>query len=202
MVERGNTWHAVDVPSEEMYSGDIKSVLLSEDQIQARVAQLGAQLGADYQEAIAENNQDLLLVTVLKGAVFFVTDLARAIPLPTQLEFMAVSSYGSATSSSGVVRILKDLDRDIAGRDVLIVEDIIDSGLTLSWLLGNLRSRHPASLEVCTLLRKPDAVKVDVPVRYVGFDIPNEFVVGYGLDYAERYRDLPFIGTLDPKVYA
>ena len=145
---------------------------------------------------------DLLLVGVLKGAVMFMTDLARALPLPVQLEFMAVSSYGSSTSSSGVVRILKDLDRDIAGRHVLIVEDIIDSGLTLSWLLKNLESRNPASLAVCTLLRKPDAVKVDVEVRYVGFDIPNEFVVGYGLDYAERYRDLPFIGTLDPAVYA
>jgi hypoxanthine phosphoribosyltransferase len=122
--------------------------------------------------------------------------------VPVQLEFMAVSSYGSATSSSGVVRILKDLDRDIAGREVLVVEDIIDSGLTLSWLLKNLASRRPASLEVCALLRKPDAVKVDLPVRYVGFDIPNKFVVGYGLDYAERYRDLPYIGTLDPKVYS
>ena len=132
----------------------------------------------------------------------FMTDIARALPVPVQLEFMAVSSYGSATSSSGVVRILKDLDRDIAGRHVLIIEDIIDSGLTLSWLRGNLHSRQPASLEVCTLLRKPDAITVDVPVRYVGFDIPNEFVVGYGLDYAERYRDLPFIGTLDPAVYS
>ena len=132
----------------------------------------------------------------------FMTDIARALPLPVQLEFMAVSSYGSSTSSSGVVRILKDLDRDIAGRHVLIIEDIIDSGLTLSWLRGNLESRRPASLEVCTLLRKPDATKVPVPLRYVGFDIPNEFVVGYGLDYAERYRDLPFIGTLNPAVYS
>ncbi|HUO36405.1 MAG TPA: hypoxanthine phosphoribosyltransferase, partial [Mycobacterium sp.] len=131
----------------------------------------------------------------------FVTDLARAIPLPTQLEFMAVSSYGSSTSSSGVVRILKDLDRDISDRDVLIVEDIVDSGLTLSWLLRNLAARHPRSLRVCTLLRKPDAVRSDVGIDYVGFDIPNDFVVGYGLDYAERYRDLPFIGTLDPRVY-
>ena len=128
---------------------------------------------------------------MLKGAVFFVTDLARAIPLPTQLEFMAVSSYGSSTSSSGVVRILKDLDRDINDRDVLIVEDIVDSGLTLSWLLRNLATRHPRSLRVCTLMRKPDAVRADVDIAYVGFDIPNEFVVGYGLDYAERYRDLP-----------
>jgi len=201
LVEDGRAWHAVDVPSEELYPGDIKSVLLSEDQIQAKVAELGAQLGADYRNIIAETNQDLLLITVLKGAVFFVTDLARRIPLPTQLEFMAVSSYGSSTSSSGVVRILKDLDRDINDRDVLIVEDIVDSGLTLSWLLRNLATRHPRSLRVCALMRKPDAVRDDVDIAYVGFDIPNEFVVGYGLDYAERYRDLPYIGTLDPRVY-
>ncbi|BBX49002.1 MULTISPECIES: hypoxanthine phosphoribosyltransferase [Mycobacteriaceae] len=183
----------------ELYPGDIKSVLLSEEQIQSKTAELGAQIGADYQDAAAR--QDLLLITVLKGAVMFVTDLARVIPLPTQLEFMAVSSYGSSTSSSGVVRILKDLDRDIHDRDVLIVEDIVDSGLTLSWLLRNLATRHPRSLQVCTLLRKPEAVRADVDITYVGFDIPNEFVVGYGLDYAERYRDLPYIGTLDPKVY-
>jgi hypoxanthine phosphoribosyltransferase len=191
----------VDVPeqSAELYPGDIKSVLLSSDQIQARVAELGAQVGDHYRNTIGD--QDLLLVTVLKGAVMFVTDLARAIPLPTQLEFMAVSSYGSSTSSSGVVRILKDLDRDINDRDVLIVEDIVDSGLTLSWLLRNLATRGPRSLRVCTLLRKPDAVRADVEIEHVGFDIPNEFVVGYGLDYAERYRDLPYIGTLDPKVY-
>ena len=183
----------------ELYPGDIKSVLLSEEQIQSKTAELGAQIGADYQDAAAR--QDLLLITVLKGAVMFVTDLARVIPVPTQLEFMAVSSYGSSTSSSGVVRILKDLDRDIHDRDVLIVEDIVDSGLTLSWLLRNLATRHPRSLQVCTLLRKPEAVRADVDITYVGFDIPNEFVVGYGLDYAERYRDLPYIGTLDPKVY-
>jgi hypoxanthine phosphoribosyltransferase len=185
----------------EQYPGDIKSVLLSSETIQTKVAELAAQIGEDYRETIGANGQDLLLVTVLKGAVFFVTDLARAIPLPTQLEFMAVSSYGSSTSSSGVVRILKDLDRDINERDVLIVEDIVDSGLTLSWLLRNLATRHPRSLRVCTLMRKPDAVRDDVDIAYVGFDIPNEFVVGYGLDYAERYRDLPYIGTLDPKVY-
>lgn len=184
-----------------MYTGDIKSVLLSSDEIQAKIAELGALIGEEYRETVAANGQDLLLVTVLKGAVFFVTDLARAIPLPTQLEFMAVSSYGSSTSSSGVVRILKDLDRDINGRDVLIVEDIVDSGLTLSWLLRNLATRHPRSLRVCALLRKPDAVRADVDIAHVGFDIPNEFVVGYGLDYAERYRDLDYIGTLDPKVY-
>ncbi len=163
----------MDVPSEELYPGDIKSVLLSEDQIQARVAELGAQVGADYRDTIDANDQDLLLVTVLKGAVFFVTDLARAIPVPTQLEFMAVSSYGSSTSSSGVVRILKDLDRDINDRDVLIVEDIVDSGLTLSWLLRNLATRRPRSLRVCTLMRKPDAVRDDVDITYVGLRHPQ-----------------------------
>lgn len=199
MATLTSTWHAGHVPakSAELYPGDIKSVLLSEQQIQDKTAELAATVGADY----ADCGEDLLLVTVLKGAVMFVTDLARAIPVPTQLEFMAVSSYGSSTSSSGVVRILKDLDRDISDRDVLIVEDIVDSGLTLSWLLRNLASRRPRSLKVCTLLRKPDAVRADVDISYVGFDIPNEFVVGYGLDYAERYRDLPYIGTLEPRVY-
>jgi hypoxanthine phosphoribosyltransferase len=181
-----------------VYDGDIAAVLITEQQIKDKIVELAHRVHEDYRP---ERGGDLLLVGVLKGAVMFMTDLARTLPQPTQLEFMAVSSYGSATSSSGVVRILKDLDRDIAGRHVLIVEDIIDSGLTLSWLLKNLAARNPASLEVCTLLRKPEAVRVDVPVRYVGFDIPNEFVVGYGLDYAERYRDLPYIGTLDPKVY-
>ena len=183
-----------------MYDGDIASTLVTEDDIRAKTAELATRIGADYADRCAES--DLLLVGVLKGAVMFMTDLARALPLPVQLEFMAVSSYGSATSSSGVVRILKDLDRDIAGRHVLIVEDIIDSGLTLSWLLKNLESRGPASLSVCALLRKPEAARSQVDVRYVGFDIPNEFVVGYGLDYAERYRDLPFIGTLNPAVYS
>ena len=194
-------WQSVLVPAHpaELYPGDIKSVLLSEEQIRNRTCELAAMVGADYDGALG--GEDLLLITVLKGAVMFVTDLARAIPLPTQLEFMAVCSYGSSTSSSGVVRILKDLDRDINDRDVLIVEDIVDSGLTLSWLLRNLATRRPRSLRVCTLLRKPDAVRADVDIAYVGFDIPNEFVVGYGLDYAERYRDLPFIGTLEPKVY-
>jgi len=188
-------------PSAELYPGDIKSVLLTEEQIQARIAELGAQIGNYYRDLSAASGQDLLLITVLKGAVLFVTDLARAIPLPTQFEFMAVSSYGSSTSSSGVVRILKDLDRDINDRDVLIVEDVVDSGLTLSWLSRNLTTRHPRSLRVCTLLRKPDAARANVEIGYVGFDIPNDFVVGYGLDYDERYRDLPYIGTLDPRVY-
>ncbi|MEB3048397.1 hypoxanthine phosphoribosyltransferase [Mycolicibacter sp. MYC123] len=208
MVVGRRAWHAVLVaaisPGETpaSYAGDIKSVLLTEEQIRARTAELGAQIAADYAEGRdLDDAGDLLLITVLKGAVLFVTDLARAIPLPTQFEFMAVSSYGSSTSSSGVVRILKDLDRDISDRDVLIVEDVVDSGLTLSWLLRNLATRRPRSLRVCTLLRKPEAVGLGVDITYVGFDIPNDFVVGYGLDYIERYRDLPYIGTLDPRVY-
>ena len=211
MVVRSPAWHAgvvthssaASTPQQigELYPGDIKSVLLTTEQIQARISELGERIGNDYRELAGEDGQDLLLITVLKGAVMFVTDLARAIPLPTQFEFMAVSSYGSSTSSSGVVRILKDLDRDIHERDVLIVEDVVDSGLTLSWMLRNLTARHPRSLRVCTLLRKPDAVGANVGIAYVGFDIPNEFVVGYGLDYDERYRDLSYIGTLDPRVY-
>jgi hypoxanthine phosphoribosyltransferase len=191
---------SVDGTADARYPGDIASVLVTEAQLRSRVTELAQQVAADFQ---AEHGKgDLLLVGVLKGAVMFMTDFARALPIPVQLEFMAVASYGSATSSSGVVRILKDLDRDISGRNVLIMEDIIDSGLTLSWLLRNLATRRPRSLQVCTLLRKPDAVQVEVPVRYIGFDIPQEFVVGYGLDYGERYRDLPYIGTLAPKVYA
>jgi len=183
-----------------VYESDIASVLISEEQIKERTAELAESIAKRYPVGAPEG--DLLLIGVLKGAIFFMTDFARAMPIPTQMEFMAVSSYGSSTSSSGVVRILKDLDKDIAGRNVLIVEDIIDSGLTLSWLIRNLSSRNPASLEVVTLLRKPEAVKIDVHVADVGFDIPDEFVVGYGLDYDERYRDLPYIGTLDPKVYS
>ncbi len=179
------------------YGDDIEAVVVTEAQIKERTHELAQTVGARY----AGNDEDLILIGVLKGAVMFMTDFARALPIPSQLEFMAVSSYGSATSSSGVVRILKDLDRDIAGRDVLIVEDIIDSGLTLSWLMKNLTSRHPKSIAVCTLLRKPDAVRTQVEVADIGFDIPNEFVVGYGLDYAERYRDLPYIGRLNPQVY-
>jgi hypoxanthine phosphoribosyltransferase len=177
------------------YAGEIEATLIPAERLQAKIAELAAIVAADH-----DSDQPPLLICVLKGAVMFVTDFAQALPIPAELEFMAVSSYGSATSSSGVVRILKDLDKDITGRRVVIVEDIIDSGLTLSWLLKNLHTRNPASIEVVALLRKPDAVKVDVDVRYVGFDIPNEFVVGYGLDYAERYRDLPFVGLLDPKM--
>ena len=175
---------------------DVEEVLISEGDIAARITELAAEVDADYA------GREPLLVGVLKGAAMFMSDLARAMSRPTTMEFMAVSSYGSATTSSGVVRILKDLDRDVAGTDILIVEDIIDSGLTLSWLLKNLRARNPRSIEIITLLRKPDAVKVHVPVKYVGFDIPNEFVVGYGLDYAERYRDLAYIGRLRPSVYS
>jgi hypoxanthine phosphoribosyltransferase len=174
---------------------DIEALVVSADDIQTKIDELAKQIDADY------SDREPLLVAVLKGAVMFMSDLSRALTRPSEMEFMAVSSYGSSTTSSGVVRILKDLDRDVSGRDILIVEDIIDSGLTLSWLLKNLQARNPASVEVVTLLRKPDAIKVQVPVKYVGFDIPNEFVVGYGLDYAERYRDLPYIGRLRPSVY-
>jgi hypoxanthine phosphoribosyltransferase len=172
---------------------EIERVLISEEQIAARVAELAAAVDAEYE------GREVLLVGVLKGAVMFMADFARALRTPVSLEFMAVSSYGSATSSSGVVRILKDLDRDIVGQHVLVVEDIVDSGLTLSWLVRNLKTRGPASVRVVALLRKPEAVKVEVQVDHVGFDIPSEFVVGYGLDYAERYRDLPFVGLLRPE---
>ena len=175
---------------------DLERVLLTEEQLHTRLDELAAQIDADHV------GDELLLVGVLKGAVMVMADLARRLHTPIQMDWMAVSSYGSGTKSSGVVRILKDLDTDLIGRHVLIVEDIVDSGLTLSWLLSNLRSRGPASVEVAALLRKPEAAKVEVDVRYVGFDIPSEFVVGYGLDYAERYRNLPFVGTLAPHVYA
>ena len=175
--------------------GEIDEVLVSEQEIQDKIRELAKAIDEDYR------GKEILLVGVLKGAVMVMADLARALETPVSMEFMAVSSYGSSTSSSGVVRILKDLDREIADQHVLVVEDIIDSGLTLNWLLRNMRSRGPASVEVCALLRKPEAAKVDVPVKYVGFDIADEFVVGYGLDYAERYRDLPFVGRLKPEVY-
>lgn len=175
---------------------DLEKVLVSEQEITVRLVAVAAEIDRDYA------GKDVLLVGVLKGAVMVMADLARALHSPVQMDWMAVSSYGSGTKSSGVVRILKDLDADISGRHVLIVEDIIDSGLTLSWLVANLGSRGAASVQVCALLRKPDAAKVEVDVRYVGFDIPNEFVVGYGLDYADRYRNLPFVGTLAPHVYS
>jgi hypoxanthine phosphoribosyltransferase len=175
---------------------DLERVLLTEEQLASRLDEIAAQVDADYA------GKDVLLVGVLKGAVMVMADLARRLHSPVQMDWMAVSSYGSGTKSSGVVRILKDLDADLTDRHVLIVEDIIDSGLTLSWLLANLRSRGPASVEIATMLRKPEAAKVEVDVRYVGFEIPNEFVVGYGLDYAERYRNLPFVGTLAAHVYS
>ena len=177
---------------------DLVEVLLTEQQIAERLAELCRIIESDEQPGGAP----LLLVGVLKGAVMVMADLARELRIPVEMDWMAVSSYGSSTRSSGVVRILKDLDTEIAGRRLLIVEDIIDSGLTLSWLVANLRSRGPASVEVCALLRKPEAARMAVDVKYCGFDIPNRFVVGYGLDYAERYRDLPYIATLRPEVYA
>jgi hypoxanthine phosphoribosyltransferase len=174
---------------------DLEEILISSDELSHRIAELAAQIDADYAE------RELLLVGVLKGAVMVMADLARAMHSPVEMDWMAISSYGSGTKSSGVVRILKDLDTDICGRHVLVVEDIVDSGLTLSWLLGNMRSREPASLQVCVLLRKPSAARMEVEVAYTGFDIDDAFVVGYGLDYAEKYRNLPFIGTLAEHVY-
>jgi hypoxanthine phosphoribosyltransferase len=167
-------------------------VLIDEERLRSRVAELGEEVSAEYA------GRDLLLIGVLKGAVFFMADLMRHLTVTCEVDFMAISSYGAATDSSGVVRILKDLDINIVGRDVLVVEDIIDSGLTLSYLMRNLEAREPASLEICALLTKPERREIDVPVRYVGFEIPNRFVIGYGLDFAERYRNLPYVGVLDP----
>lgn len=175
---------------------DLSEVLYTEQQIHARIAELCRQIEADYA------GRDILLVGVLRGAVMVMADLARELKRDVEMDWMATSSYGSSTESSGVVRIVKDLDTELSGRHVLIVEDIVDSGLTLSWLKANLESRGPASLEICALLRKPEAAKVDIDAKYVGFDIPNAFVVGYGLDYAERYRNLRAIGVLAPHVYA
>jgi hypoxanthine phosphoribosyltransferase len=191
------SWHSDEAQSAPAdLHPDVEAVVVSQQQIAEKVAELAAKVDADY------GGREILMVGVLKGAVMVMADLARALHSPVSLEFMAVSSYGSSTSSSGVVRILKDLDRDIEGCHVLVVEDIIDSGLTLSWLLRNLRSRGPASVEVLAMLRKPEAVQVQVPVRYMGFDIPSVFVVGYGLDYDQRYRELPYVGTLKPEVYS
>jgi hypoxanthine phosphoribosyltransferase len=181
---------------EKDMGSDLARVLVTQEQIAARLGELAAEIDRDYE------GQDLLLVGVLKGAVMVMADLARSLHTKVDMDWMAISSYGSGTKSSGVVRILKDLDRDIIGRHVLVVEDIIDSGLTLSWLLANFETREPASLAVAALLRKPEAAKVAVDVRYVGFEIPNEFVVGYGQDFDEKYRNLPFVGTLAPHVYA
>ncbi|HIW62290.1 MAG TPA: hypoxanthine phosphoribosyltransferase [Candidatus Stackebrandtia excrementipullorum] len=178
------------------YDADIERVILSSDQIAEKTAELAKQIDADY-----AGTDGLLLVGLFKGAVMFMADLARALTLPLEMEFMDLSSYGSKATSSGVVRVLKDLDTDIKDRHVLVVEDIVDSGLTLSWLLKYLPSRHPASVEVVSMVRKPKALESNVPVKYVGFDVPDEFVVGYGMDFAERYRELPFVGVLKPRVY-
>lgn len=174
---------------------DLKDVLVTAEDLDRRLGELARQIDEDYA------GKEVLLVGVLRGAVMVMADLSRKLRTPLQMDWMAVSSYGSGTKTSGVVRILKDLDQDVTGRHVLIVEDIIDSGLTLSWLRSNLVGRGAASVEIATTLRKPKAAKVDVPVKYVGFEIPDEFVVGYGLDYAEKYRNLPFVGTLSPHVY-
>lgn len=175
---------------------DIKSIMISEEEIARRVEELGKQLTEEYQ------GKDLLIVGILKGCMLFLSDLVRAIDLPLTMDFMVVSSYGSATKSSGVVRIIKDLEREIEGKDVLIVEDIVDTGLTLSYLIENLKTRNPKSVKVCSLLDKPDRRKAQVDIGYVGFKIPDEFVVGYGLDYAEIYRNLPFVCVLKPEVYS
>ena len=170
----------------------VESILIEEGRLQARIAELGEEISSDYA------GRDLLLLGVLKGAVFFMSDLMRRLTVPCEIDFMAISSYGAATDSSGVVRILKDLDINIEGRHVLVVEDIIDSGLTLSYLVRNLEAREPASLEICALLTKPERREIDVDVRYTGFEIPNRFVIGYGLDFAERYRNLPYVAVLHP----
>nr|WP_320146436.1 hypoxanthine phosphoribosyltransferase [uncultured Anaeromusa sp.] len=175
---------------------DIERVLLSEEQLRQRVRELGEEISKEYA------GKEILMIGVLRGAVMFMADLARAIAVPVMIDFMAVSSYGTSTSSSGIVRILKDLDEEVAGKHVLIVEDIIDSGLTLSYLVDNIKSRQPASVRICTLLNKPERRKVNLEVNYNGFVVPDEFVVGYGLDYAEKYRNLPFIGILKPAIYA
>ncbi len=174
---------------------DVERILITSEEIGARVRELGQQITNDYA------GQDILMIGVLRGAVIFMSDLARAIKRPIDIDFMAISSYGLSTSSSGVVRIIKDLDEVVQGRHILIVEDIIDSGLTLNYLVDNLKSRKPASVRICTLLSKPDRRKVDVQVDYNGFIIPDHFVVGYGLDYAGKYRNLPFIGILKPEIY-
>jgi hypoxanthine phosphoribosyltransferase len=170
----------------------VGEILIEADALQARIAELGVEVSREY------DGRDLLLVGVLKGAVFFMADLMRELTVPCEIDFMAISSYGAGTDSSGVVRILKDLDANISGRDVLVVEDIIDSGLTLSYLMRSLKARKPASLEICALLTKPGRREIDVPVKFVGFEIPNRFVIGYGLDFAERYRNLPYVAVLHP----
>jgi hypoxanthine phosphoribosyltransferase len=175
---------------------DVSEVLLSEEQIQARIGELAAQVSTDYR------GKDLLLVCVLKGGILFLTDLMRQLDVPHAIDFMAISSYGASTETSGVVRILMDLNTSIEGKNVLIVEDIVDTGHTLDYILRNLSTRRPASLKVCSLLNKPSRRMIEVPIHYVGFDIPNKFVIGYGLDFGEKYRNLPFVGVLKPEFYS
>ena len=192
-TERGSAGSLLSHVAE--FERDIDRILISGEEVQAKIRELGDRITEDYR------GRDLLLVGVLKGAFVVMADLSRHIRLPLQFDFMAVSSYGAATKTSGVVRIMKDLDHDIEGRNVLLVEDIVDSGLTLAYLLRNLRARKPASLEVCALLQKPEVQKVSLDIRYSGFDIPPMFVVGYGLDFAEKYRNLPYVATLKPEAY-
>jgi hypoxanthine phosphoribosyltransferase len=196
LTEKDVETSPVGEPFADGYDGDIGRVLVTREQLQDNLRELGDQITRDYE------GRDLLLVAVLKGAFMVMADLARHIHLPVDFDFMAVASYGAATQTSGVVRILKDLDRDIEGRNVLLVEDIVDSGLTLNYLLKNLRGRRPATLEVCALLQKKGIQRVALDLRYVGFEIPPDFVVGYGLDYAEKFRNLPYIATLKPEAYA
>lgn len=186
-----------DVP-DNCYGDDVEAVLVDHETLHARIAEMARAASDRYRD----ENEDTILVCVLKGATYFIADFARAMDIPTQMEFMVVSSYGSSAHSSGTVEIIMDLKRDIRGRNVIILEDIIESGITLSWLVSDLAARRPKNLEVITLLRKPEAVQKQVDASEVGFEIPNDFVVGYGLDYAERYRDLPWVGTLRPSVYS
>jgi hypoxanthine phosphoribosyltransferase len=196
-IEPGEASGAADSMTAHVteFAPDIDEILITGDQIQAKIRELGEQITRDYE------GRDLLLVGVLKGAFVLMADISRHVRLPLHFDFMAVSSYGVATKTSGVVRILKDLDHEIEGQDVLIIEDIVDSGLTLGYLLRNLRTRRPASLEVCSLLQKSGAQQVPLDIKYRGFEIPPIFVVGYGLDYGEKYRNLPYIATLKPEVY-
>lgn len=180
---------------------DIQEVLFSEEEIAARVAEIGAQITNDYADAVAQDGQGVILISVLRGAAIFMADLARQIELPLEMDYMAVSSYGNGAKSSGVVRILKDLSSEIEGRHVIVAEDILDSDLTLKYLMKNLASRKPASIEVATLLRKKTLQQAKIDCRYIGFECPDQFIVGYGLDFAERYRNLPYIGILKPEVY-
>lgn len=177
------------------WMNDIEKVLLTEEDLKLKITQLGEEISRDYE------GEELLLIGILKGSVVFMSDLARSISIPVSMDFMAVSSYGDGAESSGVVRILKDLDQEIKGKNILIVEDIIDSGLTLDYLMGYFRARGPKSVEICTIMDKSERRTVDVPIKYLGFDVPNEFLVGYGLDYAEKYRNLPFVGILKEEVY-